>query len=310
MREPAGLPARGTCYGYEVRSELDLRYLRGGDGEALEIAVRPSPAPPRGAPLQEWGPPRFPTGVRLYSEDGAYRLWVEDAGWFSIDPRVPRLGVPDRGDPVRLEERIWGLPVLLCFMERGDLPLHGACVEIDGRALVMAGPRAFGKTTLAAAFASSGFRVLAEDLVCVRRDGGGASVIPGPAMLRVRRDVAPDLRIRGARELARDEDRVHYSLESERRTCDPVPLGGIALLNEADVAPRLERVEGADVVRDLWAVSLNLPTDEDRARCFEAVSELASGVRTWSLERRLLVGELPETVECLVAGMRGDRDGG
>lgn len=300
-----GLPIRGACYGYEVHSELEFRYLRTGGGKPLEIAAGHPPDRPAGDLLIEWRPPRFPTHARLHRDGDGYRIWVDDAGWFGVDPRTPRLLVPPDGDPVRREERIWSLPVLLCFLARGDVPLHASCVEIDGRALLLAAPRQFGKTTLAAAFAAAGYRVLSEDLTCLR-PGSVPTVIPGPAMLRVRRDVADAIRVPASSEVGRDEDRVHIALETERGTCNPVPLAGIALLNEADTDPRLERVEGADVVRDLWAVSFNLPTEEDRQRSFRNVADLASTARTWRLWRRMRLEDLRPTVERLVDAVRDE----
>lgn len=295
-------PIRGTCFGYEVRSELDFAYLRSGGGDPLEVAVEDGPPSPSGAPVKEWRPPRFPTHVRLYADGARYRLWIEDAGSFRVDPGASRLVVPAGGDPVRREERLWGLPMLLFFLARDDLPLHAAAVQVGGRAVILAAPRRAGKTTLAAAFAASGHRVLSEDLACVRR-GPSPAVIPGPAMLRIRRDVADRLEVPGARELGRDEDRVHLSLESGRGDCDPVPVAGVAFLHEGDTDPRTERVETPQALRDLWALSFNLPRDEDRERSFRAVADLASRVPAWRLRRRLRVEDLRPAVERLVDAM-------
>jgi hypothetical protein len=301
----AGPPVRGACYGYEIRSELEFGYLRLGGGEALEV----SPGVPRDEPpgdlLRELRPPRFPTHVKLHADGAGYRMWVDGGGWFAIDPHAPKIVVPPEAEPVRREERLWGLPVLLCFLARGDLPLHASCVEIDGKALLLAAPGRFGKTTLAAAFAAAGHRVLAEDLVCLR-PGPPPSVVPGAAMLRVRLDVVDAFRIPGAKELLRDGDRAHLSLASSRGTCDPVPLAGIAFLNEADVDPRLDGVSTTDVVRDLWTVSFKLPTNEDRARSFRAAARLAASTTTWRLSRRLRLDELGATLDCLVDAVRAD----
>lgn len=298
------LPVRGACYGYEVRSELEFEYLREGGGDPLEI-VAGTPEPPAEELLREWLPPLFPTHVRLHAAGDGYRVWIDGAGWFGVDPRVPSLIVPADTDNVRREERIWGLPIVLCFLARGDVPLHASCVEVEGSALLLAAPGRLGKTTLATAFAARGHRVLAEDLVCLR-PGAEPTVVPGPAMLRVRRDVVDAFRVPGATELARDDDRAHLALERDRGTCDPVPLAGIVLLHEADTAPRLARVAGADVVRDLWAVSFNLPTDDDRERCFQDVAAVASTARTWRLARRLRLEDLEATVGCLVDAVRSE----
>lgn len=297
---------RGTCYGFEIRSRLDFHYLRGGTGAPLELGEARPPEGELGELLRTWDPPAFPVRVRLYGEDGRYRIFNGDAGWFTVDPEGGRLGVPVHGDPVRREERTWGFPTMLCFLARGDLALHASSIQVDGSALVLAAPRRFGKTTLAAAFAAAGHRVLAEDLTCIR-PGPQPAVVPGPAMLRLRRDVADRLLVPGSTEVGRDEERIHLSLDVGRGTCDPVPVGGIALLLEGDGEPTLEPAHPTDVVRDLWALSFKLPTDADRSRCFHAVSRVASAVPVWHLTRRLRLDALGPTMERLREAM--DRKG-
>ena len=97
----SGLPARGACYGYEIRSELDFRYLWSGGGDPLEVLAEPLPNRPSGELLRTWEPPDFPVRVRLHADPGGYRLWNEDAGWFGIEPSEPRLIIPPQGDLVR-----------------------------------------------------------------------------------------------------------------------------------------------------------------------------------------------------------------
>ena len=291
----------GTCFGWAIQSELPFNYLREGGGEPLEIQEGEMQQAP-GELLREWNPPLFPVRSRLHRSGDNFQLWVEDFGWIYIEPDRPRITVPAGLDPVRREERIWGLPALLCLLRRGDVTVHGACVEIGGRALLIAAPGRFGKTTLAAAFAEAGYRVLGEDLVCLRL-GDEPAVIPGPALLRLRRDVADEFQIRGAVEVGRDDERAHLALSAGRGNCDAVPLAGVVLLLEDDVPPRLELVPGPTAVRDLWAVSFNLPTDDDRSRCFAAVAGVVSSTNIWHLTRRRRIDALPATIECLVSAV-------
>jgi hypothetical protein len=202
---------------------------------------------------------------------------------------------------LRTEERLWGIPALLCFRARGDLPLHAAAVETDGGAVLIAAPRTYGKTTTAAAFHRAGRRVLAEDTSCVRLDGG-AHVVPGPAMLRLRPDVASRLELPRARRLAADDDRVHFAL-AEPGDCSPVPLRAVVLLEEAEQAAALEPVEQPEAIRDLWALSFRLPTEEDVSRSFAGVADLAAAVPAFRLRRRLALGELDDHVSLVLAGV-------
>ena len=57
---------------------------------------------------------------------------------------------------------------------------------------------------MAAAFHRAGHRVLSEDTTCVRL-GPEQAVVPGPAMLRVRHDVAAELELPSVRRVGESE---------------------------------------------------------------------------------------------------------
>jgi hypothetical protein len=291
----------GSCYGFEVRSSLPFAYLREGPGDPLEVAAPAAAGPqPGDRLLVEWrATPELPLEAELYSDGIRFRLRIGDAGWFSIDPGEPRIEVPD-GAGLRTEERLWGIPSVLCFRARGDLPLHAAAIEADGGALLVAAPRTYGKTTMAAAFHRAGHRVLSEDTSCVRL-GPAPAVVPGPAMLRVRPDVDERLELPHARRVGEDADRVHYALEKPG-DCAPVPLRAVVFLDEAYGEAALERVPQPEALRDLWALSFRLPTEEDVSRSFARVTDLTSSVPAFRLRRRLELAELDEHVS-LLAGI-------
>jgi hypothetical protein len=292
----------GACYGFEVRSALPLAYLREGRGDPLEVTA---PAAEGEGPddrlLVEWRPTAgLPLEARLYSDGRAFRLWIAGGGWFSVDPVEQRIEVPADGG-LRTEERLWGIPALLCFRARGDLPLHAAAVEVDGRAVLLAAPRTYGKTTMAAAFHRAGHRVLSEDTSCVRV-GQEAAIVAGPAMLRVRRDVAARLELPRASRVGEDDDRVHYALH-EPGDCEPVPLRAVVFLDEAAGPAGLEPVEQPEAIRDLWALSFRLPTEQDVADSFTGVVDLAAAVPAFRLQRPLDLDALDEHVALVVAGV-------
>jgi hypothetical protein len=238
----------------------------------------------------------------LYQEGDSYRLWVEEGGSFQIDPRVPRVEIPAGFEsPVRREERVWGIPALLCFLSRGDFPLHAAAVEVDGRAVLLAAPGYSGKTTLAAGFDSAGYRVLSEDVSCIRLTSTPA-LVPGPAMLRVRKDVAGSLQLPGAREVTVGDDRVHFSLDPDRRgDCTPIPIRSVVFLRPGNRDVKLEPVAPVEALRDLWALSFRLPTVEDRERCFRDLTILLNAIPVWDLSRALRLDGLRRVVERIAA---------
>ena len=292
-----------TCFGFAVRSSLPFHYLRAGDGSPLDVSA-PSAVEDGdiGETLLEWAPSsRFPLAGRLVRAEPGFRLFVDTWGWFLIDPAAPQVTLPATENLVRREERLWSIPAMLCFLARGDAALHAAAVEVAGRAVVLAAPGSFGKTTLAAAFHAAGHRLLSEDTACIR--GGEAPlVVPGPAMLRLRHDVARQLEIPNATRIGTvEDDRVHLALDpAVRGDCTPVPLRAIVLLRHADEGFRIEPASPDQAVRDLWALSFRLPTDADRARCFTQVVDLARSVPVWNLYRPMTMRDLPATVDFVV----------
>jgi len=141
----------GSCFGYAIRSQLPFNFLRTGNGDPLEISVHSEDEPsPQGRLVRSWtqdGNERF-LGRLFDDGSGRYRLSVEGEGTFTIDTSAPRISVPVDGNRVKREERLWGIPALLCFLARGDLPLHAAAIEIEGEAILLAAPGTFGRRRL------------------------------------------------------------------------------------------------------------------------------------------------------------------
>jgi hypothetical protein len=170
---------------------------------------------------------------------------------------------------------------------------------------LLAAPGRFGKTTLAGAFLRAGHRVLSEDISCL--SGLQPSVIPGPAMLRVRHDSYERLEFPGTERIGADEDRVHLALNDRAKgNGAAVPLAGVVLLRKADGPTTLERVPGPVAVQDLWALSFKISTEADRIRCFQAVVTLADRVPVWNLFRPLVYAEIDELVDTLVTTCLSD----
>jgi hypothetical protein len=288
----------GTCFGFEVHSSLAFHYLRGGDGEPLHVELGAGDPAIHGQLLKKW---EAPFEARLYEDGDAYRLWIAGSGWFDVDPRVPRIAVPEGAEPVRREEQLWGMPALLCFLARERLPLHAAAVEVDGEAILLGGQRTLGKSTLAAGFAHAGHRLLNEDLCCLDLSSGPA-VLPGPAMLRVRPDVGAKLTFPFARQTKQTDDRRHLALdEAARGDCRPVPVRRIVFLQRSDNGVRVEPVPSVTAVRDLFSLSFRLPGEESRARCFVGVSDLARAIPVSVVHYPRRLEELPRIVEAIAA---------
>jgi hypothetical protein len=296
-------PSVGAVAGFAVRSAVPLAYLRSGGTDALTVTIGPAePEPePVAPPIREWTPlPENPFHAKLWRGHDGDRLWIEGVGWYSVDTATGRIQVPSGADAVPREERLWGIPMSLCIVARGDQTLHAGSVEIGGTAILIGAPGRHGKTTLVTAFHAAGYRLLSEDTTRCR-PGTEAIAFPGPAMLRVRRDTFERLGVPDAAIVGDDPDRIHLAIDRRRRgTADPLPIAGIVLLREADDV-RLERVAPELAIPELWALAFKLPTDEDRARCFDAVGGLAGSVPVWNLHRPLRYDTLEQVIDSVVS---------
>jgi hypothetical protein len=288
---------RGTCFGFTVNSELEFSALRHGVGEPLEILESPDVPPAREDQLvYDWRDGDFHAQVFEVGFD--YRYWVKDVGWFEIQPSSRRIVVPPIERSLLREELIWGIPAILCFRHRGEIPVHGAAIEIDGGAVLLAGPARYGKSTLAAAFAEAGYRVLSEDVVCLRPDP--LQVIPGPATLRLRRDVGSVLEVGAGVRIVGGSSRVRYALHATGRgECTPVPVRAVYFLARSEGVIEVTPISRSEAIKNLWRLVFQLESSDQRA-AFAASVDLAACGSVCVLRRPFELDRLHDVTTAVV----------
>ena len=292
-----------SVYGFRVRCDQDLRFLRSGQGvETLQILTASAPrSRPNIEPLADWAiaGTSYDARATLYRVDDGFEFWTTDTGAYHIDPVSGRIEIPAECGDILREQRLWGIPTMLCYMHRGDFPLHAAAVQIGSGAVLLAAPSKFGKTTLAFAFHRRGYRVLSEDLVCCRASAT-CEVLPGPALMRLRPDVFDGGVPPGTLVMHRQADRLYLAPEPGcRGTSGPVPIVGIVFLRESTDGVRIERAAPAVALADLWHLNFRVPAREHRARSFEQLAKLAGSVSSWNVYRPFQLSLLEETVTLL-----------
>ena len=121
-----------SCFGFQIHSTNHLRFLRrGGHNGTLDIRTKmDTPTEPQGEPLLEWKLQGTSRDIvaKLYARNDDYRFWVSDIGSYRIDPAARTIHIPEGGDEIIREQRLWSMPTLLCGMHRGDFFLHAAAV--------------------------------------------------------------------------------------------------------------------------------------------------------------------------------------
>lgn len=136
--------------------------------------------------------------LSLHQHDGdRVQMQYSDGTRFYLDMRRAEVWAT-WPDTLTLEDTATYLlgPVMGHFLRRrGELCLHASAVLIGGHCIAFAGARGAGKSTLAAAMAQRGQRVLTDDVCRLTRDGAGFIVQPGYPRIRLWEDAADLIRM-------------------------------------------------------------------------------------------------------------------
>lgn len=283
----------GSLYGFDVKTELPLRRLNAAAGTRGELTVETARAPlvaPDRDPLASLVDDQGRCWYASYELDGGRCLiGLPPTGRFLLEPDAARVIVDHDGDDGELlEHRIVSSAICTLLAARGDLVLHAAAVEVDGRAVAFCGPTRRGKSSLARALGESGHGVLGEDGVVIGLDGEVPTAFPGARGVRVR---------------GRDSDggrRVELLPDPGPGEPPPCPVGALVLLGERGEKFEVEALEPA---RALALLTSNLVHSGGRASLTAAFADLARLLHSMPAFRVSLpddLGELPAAAERLL----------
>ena len=241
------MPAAASLYGYEVESAFPLTRLLGAPGLRGRVELRRAPPKrpsERGRIVHSWSDAGVPFTLRRAGR--ALHASCSLTGDFVVDGAAGFVDAAPSGEADELwEHRMVATAFPLLAAERGDVVAHAAAVEIDGRGLVFVGPPRRGKSTLAAAAASLGYRVLAEDGAAIELLATDAIVWPGPTGIRTTSQVMSALGL--SRDVESRRKRTHF-LRGAQHAHEPVPLGALVVLAERGASPSLTRLQPAAAV--------------------------------------------------------------
>jgi HprK-related kinase A len=110
------------------------------------------------------------------------RRWIRPSVTISGDQTLPEAA------PLPLSQILlaaeMGMNLQLALGERRFLLLHAACVERDGRALILTGESGSGKSTMSALLGASGWRFMGDEFVLIEPATGLAHPFPRPVSLK------------------------------------------------------------------------------------------------------------------------------
>jgi hypothetical protein len=286
-----GERTQGTSLGFQIETSLALRTLRNvGNDRFPSLRVQDDLVDePTGELIRTWAQrPGNPFSGRLLRDRTNFGFWASDAGWFLVDPEGRHIRLERTEVSLPRELRLFGVPAALCAFAQGDVTIHASAVEINGRAILLAGPSHIGKTTLAASLAGSGHRLLAEDSTRCSTNVRADQVVcyPGPGALRLRADVAAWLRVPGTSPVRMEDGRTCLLLdEVARGDGAAVPIQAVLIPSVGEGQPHLEPVARTEAVRDLLALTFQLPEQGSMAEAFGRIADLVGRISVFRLVR-------------------------
>lgn len=286
--------------GVTIGSDRALPDLRRGVLAEAECAIvfGPQPRPPTPRRwFQEW---RLPGGRRWLSIGrvaGGYLLRFPGQADFVVGADGAHVAVhPSEDLPEETLRHLLIDQVLpLTLSRRGSLSLHASAVHLPGIGTVgFVGATGRGKSTLAAAFAAGGARIVTDDCLAISFVDGGPFALPGYPGLRLWPGVGANSLLRAA-----PSTRVaHYSRKRRvhRRALPfhnrPSPLRALFLLSPraSTGAPASIRRYGGAPARMMgllrFAYVLDIEDRKDQARLFDGLATLTAAVPVLRLKLR------------------------
>src|SRR5260221_3261738 len=291
--------------GVTIASDRALPDLRRGRLADAECSIASGLEPPPGAAawFQEW---RLPGGRRWMSIGrvaGGYLLRFPGQADFVVRGDGARIAI--HADARLPEETLRHLLIdqvlPLMLSRRGRLSLHASAVHLPGIGTVgFVGETGRGKSTLAAALAARGGRIVTDDCLTIDFARGAAYAVPGYPGLRLWPGLAanPLLRAAASRRVAHysRKRRVHRgALPFHGR---PSPVRALFLLSSRARAgaPSIRRCRASARLIGLQRFAYVLDV-EDRtalAGLFGGLARLATTVPVVRLRLRHGHGRLPE----------------
>ena len=241
------------AYGLHMRSAVALPFdpLQPKPSSAPDLTVRLG-AVPRTLPA---GPGQTTRSTIWQARPGTFLIELEGvARYLATDGRD--ILVEPLGDAGDVASTFVSAALAPCLQQRGVATLHAAAVAGQGGAVLLLGPSAVGKSSLAAALVERGHALLADDVTGVALDAGGQPLAL-PAFPRQKLWAQTldrmDWRGKAGARVRRGLDK-HWT-DPERHCAEPQPmLAAVALAVGAGAEIDIEPLSCGDA---FWALTEN-----------------------------------------------------
>ncbi|WP_424099926.1 hypothetical protein [Moorena producens] len=118
-------------------------------------------------------------------------IYLKDTGLFLVQGGNSITIIPSAEACLsRIQTALVGTVMAILLYQRGLLVLHASVVNINGGAVVFLGDSGEGKSSIAAALHSQGYRIITDDVAPVTLDQGTAKVASSFPQIKLTREVA------------------------------------------------------------------------------------------------------------------------
>jgi hypothetical protein len=131
--------------------------------------------------------------------------------------------------------------------QRGCLVLHGSAVEVNGEAVLFCGASGAGKSSLAAALAAAGRRLVSDDVCAIRVRNGIPTLFSDGRALKLWADVVDHMRVLPGEPVRRGFEKYWVPLPSANAGSAALPVRQIYFLRDA-APPRSPGIEPLGLV--------------------------------------------------------------
>lgn len=195
---------------------------------------------------------------------------------------------------------------LLLYL-RGVTCLHASAIAFKGAALALVGAAEAGKSTLSAAFARNGYKVLTDDILALDRDAASIKAWPGVPRVGLWPDVVESLwghRDALPRQVPTWEKCFLDLTEHDLFQQWPLPVGAIYVLGERESNPgrRIDSIVGSEAALALIANKYvtRISEREQDKRDFVLLCELAASVPVRRVARSDRLADLNKTCDAIL----------
>jgi hypothetical protein len=178
-------------YGLHIASELEIPQWIAAEGEgAPQVNIRLG-----SVVTDEDTLPQYEYRISIAKSKAEFKLNIGNVARYEVENGDSITVKPyPNADLDILKVYLLGMSMSVLYIQRGMLAIHGSCIDIAGRAVILAGPSGAGKSTLSAALRGSGYGFLADDISVVTYTESGIPMVhPAFAQQRLMRDAAAQL---------------------------------------------------------------------------------------------------------------------